>query len=340
MESTPQRANSKMTLRVFLARVSALLFFLALAFVLFGDQDASNSSSGSRASAPLSKGVYRSDSVIVVRSDLVLIPVTVTDNKGRVVSGLGKEHFTLFEDKAQQEITHFAFEDTPVSIGIVFDASDSMGPKMTKARQAVESLLMNANRDDEFFFVRFSTEARTVVPLTSNFDEIRSYVQSMRVGGTTALLDAVRLAMREMQHAHHSRKAIIIVSDGEDNASHWTVRDLKAAVREQEILIYAIGIPDGALPALPELRLTGSALLSEITAQSGGRLYEVRKLQQLPEIAAKIGGYLRNQYILGYVPNHSQRDGTYRAIQLKVERPRGFPRMHVVWRQGYYAPKE
>jgi Ca-activated chloride channel family protein len=263
----------------------------------------------------------------------VLIPVTVTDGSGKVVSGLEKEHFTLFEDDTQQEITHFAAEDAPASIGIVFDASDSMGPKLSKAREAVNTLLNHANSNDEFLLVRFSSEARLAVPLTSRPEEIRNEVAALRVGGTTALLDGVRLAMAQMENARYPRKAIIIISDGEDNSSHWTVGDLKTAVRTEDIVIYAIGITD-------PVESRGAALLNEIASQTGGRLFEVRKLNQLPGIAATIGGWLRNQYVLGYVPNRSEKDGAYRRIRLKITRPKGFPRLHAIWRQGYYAPKE
>jgi Ca-activated chloride channel family protein len=317
----------------------ALILLSSLGLLFSGDQTVNTGAS--RAEPPASPAVPHSDTTIVVNSNLVVIPVTVTDDRGSVVSGLEKEHFTLFEDNSPQEITHFASEDAPVSIGIVFDASDSMGPKMGKARQAVNSLLASANPDDEFFLVRFSTEAHVMVHMTSQPDEIRERVRSMDVRGTTALLDGVRLALDEMRQARHSRKAIIIVSDGEDNASQWTVEELKAAVREQDVLVYAIGITDPSMLYVtwPPPRQSGPALLNEITAQTGGRLFEVKKLNQLPEVASKIGSCLRNQYMLGYVPSRLEKDGKYRAISVKVARPKGFPRLHAIWRRGYYAPK-
>jgi VWFA-related protein len=177
--------------------------------------------------------------------------------------------------------------------------------------------------------------------MTNNPEDIRFEAQTLRLGGSTALLDGVRLAMTEMQHARHLRKAIIIISDGEDNSSRWTVSELKAAVREQDILIYAIGITDlEESPYIRPPRLTGVALLDEISSQTGGRLFEVHKVKQLPDIAAKISGWLRKQYVLGYVPNAPLKDGTYRKVDLKVARPKGYPRLHAVWRQGYFAPKE
>jgi len=308
-------------------------FLTAPGLVLFGQQ---------QQSAARSTDVYKSDAVIMVHSDLVLIPVTVTDRSGKTVLGLEKEQFQLFENAAQQEITHFAAEDAPISIGIVFDASDSMQPKMAKAREAVNSLLNNANPDDEFFLVRFSSEARLMVPMTSHVEDIRNAMGYMRISGTTALLDGVRLAMNEMQQARNTRKAIVIISDGEDNSSRWTVGELKSAVREKDILIYSIGIDD-APTAYTECRARphcGAPLLSEISSETGGRLFEVNQVKQLPDVAAKIAGWLRTQYVLGYVPTHTERDGTYRRVELKVQRPKGFPKLYVIWRQGYYAPKE
>jgi VWFA-related protein len=309
----------------------------SLGIVVCGGQAPSTSGGANRAAeAPASPAVYRSNTTISVDSSLVLIPVTVTDGSGRVVSGLEKEHFTLFENAAPQQITHFATEDAPVSIGIVFDASDSMAPKLHKAFEALNALLSSANPADEFFLVRFSTQARIVVPMTSGPEEIRNHIGELQVGGSTALLDGVRLAMGEMKRARYTRKAIIIISDGEDNASHWSVGDLKTAVREEDIVIYSIGIAGGGVDG----QFTGGPLLNEIASQTGGRLFEVYKLKQLPDIASKISGWLRHQYVLGYVPNDAIKDGTYRRVQLKVARPKGFPRLHAVWRQGYYAPKQ
>jgi VWFA-related protein len=315
----------------------------ALACVLFSIVVGAYGQAPAPPIVPVSPNVYRSDAKIRVDSDLVLIPVTVTDHSGKVIQGLEKEHFTVFEDGTQQEITHFAAEDAPASIGIVFDASDSMGPKMRKAREAVYTLLANANPDDEFFLVRFSTEAGIAVPMTKNPEEIRTGVDMIQVHGTTALLDGVRLAMNEMkERARYTRKAIIIISDGEDNASRWTVSELKSAVREQDIVIYAIGIIETPVfyytSAPPDRR--GAALLHEIASQTGGRLFEVSHLKQLPGIAAKIGGWLRSQYVLGYVPNRSEKDGAYRKVDLTIARPKGYPRLRAVWRQGYYALKE
>ncbi len=278
---------------------------------------------------------------ILVHSDLVLIPVTVTDGRGRPVLGLQKDQFELYEDKVQQAITHFDSEDAPVSIGLIFDASDSMQPKLYQARAAVSELLADANPQDEFFLVRFSTRAGLTVPMTSDRDEIRDRVNLIETGGSTALLDAVRLGVEEMKHAHNVRKALVILSDGEDNSSRITEGQLREIVRESDVLIYSVGIGEqNYMQSFGNPRLTGSALLNEISTQSGGRLFEVNKLKQLPAVATTIGSCLRSQYVLGYDPSNLERNGKYRKIKLKVTRPKGFPRLHAAWRLGYYAPSE
>jgi VWFA-related protein len=272
----------------------------------------------------------------------VVIPVTVTDGKGRVVNGLQKEHFTLYEDKVEQAISHFAAEDAPVAIGLVFDTSDSMAPKLDKAREAVVALLRNANPEDEFFLVQFNHRAQLVVSMTKHSEEIQNRVALVQATGSTALLDAVTLALKEMRNAHYTRKAIIIISDGEDNASHCSRLDVTEAVRKAEVLVYAIGITDSSSSYQTGAsdKPSGSALLNEIAKQTGGRLFEVNTLKQLPDIACKIGAWLRNQYVLAYAPNNLENDGRYHRIQVKVTKPKGFPRLHAFWRLGYYAPAE
>jgi Ca-activated chloride channel homolog len=325
-------------LRRTMARALACVLALSCAAIA-GGQEISRISPDGRA-LQASRDSLNPEVTIHVRSDLVLIPVTVTDKHGRAVSGLEKEHFTLFEDDAQQEITHFSAEDAPISLAIVFDVSDSMASKLPKAREAVKALLNSINRDSEASLITFSTRARLIVPLTNRFAEIRDFIGNVKTSGSTALLDGVHLAMTEMAQARHLRKAIIIISDGEDNTSHWTVNELKAAVREQDTLIYAVALTDLSQSYAASPEQMAVALLKEITGQTGGYTFPLSKLQQLPEIASKIGGLLRNQYILGYVPKQTAAGGTYRTIRLKLARPKGYPRLQAFWRQGYFTPKD
>lgn len=341
--NVPDAITISRIIRRFMKRGLACTLLSCLGLALCEQRkDTVSSAARTEASASSSGGADRSSTKIRVNTDLVVIPVTVTDGKGRVVQGLQKEHFTLYEDRVEQAITHFAAEDAPVAIGLVFDTSDSMAPRLRKAREAVDALLRNANPEDEFFLVEFNHRSQLVVSMTKHSEEIQNRVAMVQTGGSTALLDAVTLALTEMRNAHHTRKAIIIISDGEDNSSHCSPLEVTEAVRKAEVLIYAVGITDSSTSdqTWPPNKLTGSALLNEIAKQTGGRLFEVNNLKQLPDVARKIGAWLRSQYVLAYAPDKLENDGRYHRIQVKVTKPKGFPQLHAFWRLGYYAPSE
>ena len=166
---------------------------------------------------------------------LVLINVTVTDPLNRFVTGLEKEHFRLYEEKVEQEITQFSSEDAPISIGLVFDTSGSMGAKLQKSRQAAAEFFKTANPADEFFLVQFNDRPELVVPFTTDTDKIQSALTFTQSKGRTALLDSVYLAMNEMKRAHNPRKALLIISDGGDNSSRYTETEIKNRVREADV---------------------------------------------------------------------------------------------------------
>jgi VWFA-related protein len=276
---------------------------------------------------------------IRVDSTLVLIPVTVTDLTNRLVTGLEKENFKVIEDRTEQQITQFSNEDLPISVGVVFDCSGSMGGKLAKSRQAVAQFFKDANPEDEFFLAQFSDGAKIIQPFTRNLGQIQNRLAFTRSQGQTALLDAVYLALQEMKRAVNPRKALLIISDGGDNNSRYTDGEIKNLVKEADVQIYAIGIYEsaGVRGRTPE-ELAGPALLSDIAEQTGGRQYPAESVNELPDIAAKIGLELRNQYILGYAPQNRERDGKYRRVQVKLVPPRGLPPLRASWRLGYYAP--
>jgi VWFA-related protein len=278
---------------------------------------------------------------IRIDKTLVLINVTVTDPLNRFVTGLEKEHFRLFEDKIQQDITQFSSEDAPISIGLVFDTSGSMGSKLQKSRQAAAEFFKTANPADEFFLVQFNDRPELSVPFTTDTDKIQSTLTFTQSKGRTALLDSVYLAMHEMKKAHNPRKAVLIISDGGDNSSRYTETEIKNAVREADVQIFAIGIFEsmGNRGRTPE-ESSGPGLLNELAEQTGGREYAVENIAELPDIAAKIGIELRNEYILGYTPRNRERDGKYRKVQVKLNQPRGLPPLKAYFRLGYYAPTQ
>ena len=281
----------------------------------------------------------RSTGNIRVDSNLVLIPVLVTDASDRAVTGLGREQFRLLDDKAEQVISHFITEDVPTSIGVVFDASGSMGKKLVKSRAAVSEFLKSANPEDEFSLVEINDRSQLLQGFTDRIADIQNRMLFIASKGRTALLDGIILSLNEMKKAKHPRKAILIISDGGDNNSRYSEREVKARLRESDVQVYAIGImePFESRFRSPE-ELSGPALMSDLARQTGGQAFEVGDIDELPGIASKVATSLRNQYVLGYVPEGGKRDGKYHKVQVKIDRPKGAPPLRVSFRNGYYAP--
>lgn len=328
----------------FLASTSILLLSALSPLVSAADKPSTETDSQVEIVPRAKRGEAKPDAPrgdIRVQSTLVLIPVTVTDPLNRFVTGLDRENFRLFEDKSEQKLTHFASEDAPLSIGLVFDISGSMGSKLEKSRLAVAQFFKTANPEDEFFLVEFNDRPEMVVDFTTRLEEIQNRLIITQSRGRTALLDAVYMAMHNMKKAKNPRKALLIISDGGDNSSRYTESEVKGRVREADVQIYAIGIyePVASRGRTPE-EMSGPSLLSEISEQTGGRHFAVDNLNELPDVAAKIGVELRNQYILGYTPSNVERDGKYRKVQVKLVQPRGLPPLRASWRLGYYAPTQ
>ncbi|HEV3307447.1 MAG TPA: VWA domain-containing protein [Candidatus Sulfotelmatobacter sp.] len=270
--------------------------------------------------------------------DLVLVPVTITDPMNRLVTGLEKENFQLFEGSAGQEIKTFSSEDAPVSLGVIFDSSGSMSSKMDRAKDAVVEFFKTANPQDEFFMITFSDEPEVVSDFTSSVDEIQGKLVFTVPRRRTALLDAIYMGVTKMRQAKYAKKALLIISDGGDNHSRYTENEIKALVKEADVMVYAIGIYDRYFQTQEE-RL-GPELLGQIAELSGGRAFTVENPNDLADVATKIGIELRNQYVLGYRPLNGSRDGKWRKIKVKLLPPKGLPPLKVYARTGYYAPEE
>jgi Ca-activated chloride channel family protein len=278
---------------------------------------------------------------IRIDTNQVLIPVTVTTPLNQFVTGMEKDNFKVFEDKVEQEVSYFASFDAPLTVGLVFDASGSMGNKLTKSREAAAQFFKTANPDDEFFLVQFNERPQLVVPLTRNTEEIQNRLTFTQAKGRTALLDGIYMAIQTLKKGHNPRKALLILSDGGDNSSRYTETEVRNLLKEADAQMYAIGIfePIGARSRTPE-ELLGPGLLSELAEMTGGRHFPVENLNDLPDIAAKIGIELRNQYVLGYTSKNQTRDGKYRRVQVKLIQPRGLPPLRAFYRLGYYAPTQ
>lgn len=272
-----------------------------------------------------------------IDSSLVVIPTWVTTASGASVTSLGKESFRVMEDNVEKPITYFIKDDAPLSIGLLFDASGSMKNKMDKAAESVAEFFKTANTDDEFFLVEFNDRAKLTVPFTHDSGEIFSLISRTKPAGRTSLLDAIEVALKQMKKAQHYRKAIVIVSDGGDNWSWHTPRQVRESLAESDVQLYAMGIFDEELAKSPAENRRGPALLDELAVETGGRHYPVDNLNDLPAISAKIGLDLRNEYLLGYYAGDS-RDGKYHHVRVNVIAPEGMPALRANHRKGYYAP--
>jgi VWFA-related protein len=244
----------------------------------------------------------------------------------------------LYEDGQLQTITHFAQGDAPVSAGILLDTSGSMKNKMKRASEAATEFFKSANPGDEFFLVEFNARARLKVPFTRDSSGIAAEIAGAKTSGMTALLDGIHLALTQMKHARNPRKALIVLSDGGDNFSRRTLRELKNTLIEADVQVYAMGVFDNdtSRRRSPEER-NGPKLLDQVALDTGGRDFPV-SLDNLPEIGAQIARELRNQYVLGFSPAKPATDGKFHRVDLKLAPPNAENQLRTYYRQGYYAP--
>jgi Ca-activated chloride channel family protein len=274
---------------------------------------------------------------IKVDVDLVLLNATVTDPAGRSVAGLQQSDFQLWEDRIEQQIQYISEDDTPVSIGLVFDATGSMTDKMPAARSAAVTLLKMSNPEDEFFLITFSQEPRFAEAFTTDISRLQNRMLFTGAKGLTPLYDAVYLGLEKMKSASNARKALLLITDGEDNHSRYSLSDVKQFARERDVQIFVIGIV-GSSGELVEGR-TGRASIEDLVDATGGVAFFPESAEELEDICSKIATELRNQYVLGYHSTNEAKDGRWRRIRLKVHSPKGMPSLSIHARSGYYAAK-
>jgi Ca-activated chloride channel family protein len=285
-----------------------------------------------RAQAPHSSG---RNETIKVGVNLVLVNASVFDYLGRVVTGLHQENFQLWEDKVEQKVAYFSSEDTPLSVGLIFDATGSMLHKLSTAREAAVTFLKEGNPEDEYFLVTFSGAPQLVEGFTPDISRLQNDMLFTPAKGQTPLFDAVYLGLEQMRHANNKRKALLLITDGEDNHSRYSFDRVKEFVREQDVQIFAIGIVDPYGELTPGQ--SGRTIIEDLVQLTGGQAFFPDSVDQLENICRKISAELRNQYVLGYHPTNEVEDGKWRKIQLKVNPPKGLSRLSVHGKSGYYA---
>ena len=259
---------------------------------------------------------------------LVQIPITVTDLRDRPVLGLQKEEFRVFEDGVEQQLATFSLVDSPVSVGLIFDSSASMKKGIESSRAAVDQFLTTTIAEDEFFLVRFSDKAELLTGFTHVADEISRSLAMVRPRGYTAMIDAIWRSIHQMRGAGNPRKILLVLSDGGDNRSRYSESELLSLVRESDVRLYAIGL------------FERPRYLEKLADETGGRVFWVRGLGELPDVMDRLSRLIRTEYVLGYFPRNTQNDGRYRKVVVQVNPQQGVAKVRATWRRGYPTPDD
>jgi Ca-activated chloride channel homolog len=272
------------------------------------------------------------------RTELVTLSVTVTDGQGRAVAGLKPEHFEVYEDKVRQQVEFFREDDSPASVGVVFDTSASMQGKIERAREAFQAFVEASHPDDEYFLVTFNEQA-TLSAASTDGDELLGLLRRAVPHGQTALYDAVYLALEALDRARHRKRALVVFSDGADNRSRYNIGELKRLVKERDVPIYCIASAGAESASCGRLcRMEAQVALDEIAGLTGGRAFFPVSYADLEDLTTRVALELRRRYSIGYTPSSASRDGRWRRVKLRVS-PAGAAQGRLVarTREGYYA---
>jgi len=281
---------------------------------------------------------------IGVNVDLVVMHTAVQDKNGNFVGGLKSDSFKVYEDGVQQSISSFSQEDVPVSLGILLDLSGSMRNKIEEVNKAALAFIMASNSEDQVFLIGFNDEVELIQDFTNDIDEITDSLDNTVVSGGTALYDAIYLGVQKAQVGTQPKKAIVVISDGEDRDSYYKLDELVAKVQESDVQIYCIGflneVPEKGLfgrwsKSVPEKAHDALEMISE---ETGGKAFFPKKVTEMNGIVAEIAHELRNQYSIGYISSNTARDGGWRRVKITLETS-GDSKYHVRYRRGYFAPK-
>ncbi len=265
-----------------------------------------------------------------VDSDLVLVPVSVVDQRNHPVTGLGKENFRVFDEGVERTVTAFAMDDEPVAVGLVFDHSGSVAGIMRSEAETTRMFLETSNPKDEYFLVVFAGRPELTVPLTRGKEEVQYRLLTTNCGGPTALYDGVILGLKELKKSTLSRKALLVVSDGGENHSRYSHGEFEKVIEESDALIYTIGFVSSQ---------ANFPLLKWMAELSGGMAIAAQA-EGLPDVAAKVALELRNRYVLGFSATGIQRDGKVHSLRIQLITPHGMPPLNASWRRAYRAPEK
>ena len=283
------------------------------------------------------------DFTIAVDVELVQLPVSVLDKNGQMINGLAQEHFQVFENNVLQKITLFKHEDFPLSVGLVIDNSGSMRNKRERVNTAALAFARESNPEDETFIVNFDDAAYLEQDFTGSIGDLIDALDNVDTRGETAFNDAVYLSVDHVKEGRRDKKALLVISDGEDNVSKYGFNNVLEHVREaKDVTIYAICLLEendqrgGLFKKSPSKKAKDS--LIQLAEMTGGQAYFPKSIDEVEELCRRIAHDLRNQYTVGYTPSNAALDGSWREIQVKVNPPKNVSKVTVRTKQGYYAP--
>lgn len=272
-------------------------------------------------------------------ADIVLLNVTVTDAEGRFVSQLGKDDFQVFEDGRIQEISNFIGTQQPIALSILLDTSTSMEKRLSIAQEAAIGFIRRLGPQDVAQIMSFDSRAETLQDFTGDREALEAAILRTRAGGSTALYNAVYTALSDLKRIRARspneirRQSIVVLSDGEDTSSLVDYAQVEDAAKRSDVSIYTVGLrtrEDAPQRGFNE----ADFVLRTLALDTGGRVFYVQEISQLPAIYQQIADELANQYTMGYTSNNPGRDGAWRRIVVKVTQPSVSART----KSGYFAP--
>ena len=280
-----------------------------------------------------------SDYTLKVDVNLITLHVSVMDDKDQIIKGLKKEDFAVYEDKIQQEISLFKEEDVPVSLGLVIDNSGSMRTKRERVNKAAITFVRTSNPQDEIFLINFNDQIYIDQDFTRNHDDLRDALEGIDARGGTALYDAIYLSLEHIREGKEDKKALLLISDGEDRDSRYKFESVLEFARESHASIFVIGLFDKEGERSRAQKKAAKAL-KELAEETGGKYYFPESVDEVEAICTQVAHEIRNQYTLGYKPTNTRRDGTWRTVNVKLNNNKNSKKLVARTKRGYYAPTE
>jgi Ca-activated chloride channel family protein len=275
------------------------------------------------------------DDVIQLGVAMVSLSVTVVDRSGNFVVGLNENNFEIYEDKIKQSVVNFALDDAPLSVGVIFDLSGSMKSKIRGSHDALQSFMRICRDDDNIFVLGFNNHIQLLRDYTSDDGQVLSSVLGAEAKGQTALYDAVYMGLEKAKQGRNARKVLLVISDGQDNSSRYTLREIERLAKESDVMVYSIGIMDSGNNT--SLDLEGADALNRLADITGGQAFFPGSLDQLESVCTYIALELRSQYNLSFVPTNGTRDGKWRSVKVRVNATQKSSALNVRARNGYFA---